>query len=197
MNPLSNIGTGSYELRELNKLEEDLVTLRDDMKKEVMTIRHADFREKFLDVFLERPSKYNYTFIDWYNFTGHRSTYVNVIDNVNGVDKLVYRVPPLLNREGLSTFNYRSGRSIAHLLSTAITKAGRLPLQEFNIIEQHLAAADMDKIGRNEEAVKAWRDMLIYNGELTESEKATVIDEVSTLEYTSTEISWDEDPWEV
>jgi len=186
------------ELESLRVLGQDLLKLQEDMKNDVPTITHKYFKEEYLDLFMGRPKENGKTFHHWYDLIGHRTTYVNVVDEVDGKQQVVYQVPPTLNRNGLSVLLSSSKKSLSHLLAIARERSQRLPRRKETFIQDSLGQASIGTISEDTEATNAWIKLLKYNGESIGNLKITDADNDETelnIEHSSEEISWDEDSW--
>lgn len=187
--------TASMEIEALRQLSDDLVKLNEDNRKDLFKMMHAEFKQHYLQLFLGNYDKSDRTFHDWYALTGHRSTYVEIYDVVDGDLKLVYRVPPLINRNGLTTNHSSASKSIHTLLDKATKRALTLPRLQGKLIIDAINDADLNEVVTDKEAYEAWVGLLKYNGFKVKEERAKH-EEVGDNEYVREEISWDEDTWD-
>lgn len=191
-------GNSQIELDQLEQLGKDLEQLQRDNRADIPHMLHSEFKAHYLNLFLGRHEESQRTFQDWYMLTGQRSTYVAIHDYVNGQLKEVYRVPPLLNRNGLTQNNYNHNTSLSALMDTATKRAAKLPRLESTVIAAAVTDANLTSVEPDLEALEAWRGLLKYNGYkvkdtfgVTSAQNDTV-----TYEHQREEISWDEEPWD-
>ena len=184
------------DVRHLTELSNDLEQLSKDNKNDVPKMTHEEFKRYYLDVFLGRPNPPR-NFHDWYHLIGFKSTYVEIYDVVDGEAKMVYRVPPLLNRNGITANNVDPRKTLTLLFEKACKKASKLPRIANTVLAQVTEEASLGDVEPDEEAYQAWLGLLKYNGYKVKENEVKGEDGVNSLEveYVSEEISWDEDAW--
>ena len=183
------------DVRYLTELSEDLDQLSIDNKNDVPKMTHAEFKKYYLDLFLGRPNPPR-SFLDWYQLVGYKSTYVEIYDVVDGQEIVVYKVPPLLNRKGITVNNADPRKTLTLLLDKAIKRGAKLPRIANQEIINATKSAEIAEVEPDEEAYQAWLGLLKYNGyKVKENEVKGDSSTSEEIEYVSEEISWDEEAW--
>lgn len=187
------------DVRHLTELSEDLEKLSKDNKNDAPKMSHDEFKKYYLDLFLGRPNPPR-NFLDWYHLVGFKSTYVEIYDIVDGEVKMVYKVPPLLNRKGITANNVDPRKTLTLLFEKAYKKANKLPRIANQVLSQVTKDATLTDVEPDDEAYEAWLGLLKYNGYKVKQNEGTGEatgggDFTTEVEYISEEISWDEDAW--
>ena len=187
----------STDQKALDKLTHDLIKLQEDIRTDMPSMSHHEFSTKYLQLFLGNLKATNHTFHHWYEFTGHRTCFVNITDMVDGKLQVVYQVPPILNRNGLTSIPKTSTQSMQHLLNVAEQRSARLPRRESEFFSTYIGQAHMTNIEPDEEGEAAWAKLLAYNNIVPETTPETTLseNEKEDIVHTSEDISWDEDAW--